>query len=323
MAPPRILVDCDPGHDDAVMLVMAARHAEVVGITTVSGNAPLEAVTRNALAVCDLLDWDVPVHAGAARPLLADPFHAPEVHGEGGMDGTDLPEPVRAAAGDDAVAFLSEATRREEGLWLVATGPLTNVALALRADPGLDERLAGISFMGGGAGEGNVTAAAEFNVWADPEAAAVVVGARCPVLMSGLDVTRTFLADRELSARARELANPVASFVADLFDHELDRFGSYATTVAAPPIHDPVALLAVTHPHLVATRRLPILVETGGVHCRGATVVDRRLATREGRPPEPATTGWVHDLDAPAARQVLLSSLAGWGSAPDAGTGRA
>lgn len=323
MTPPRILVDCDPGHDDAVMLVMAARHAEVVGITTVSGNAPLDAVTRNALAVCELLDWDVPVHAGAARPLLSEPFHAPEVHGEGGMDGTDLPEPARAPAGHDAVAFLSEATRAEEGLWLVATGPLTNVALALRADPDLDRRLAGISFMGGGAGEGNVTAAAEFNVWADPEAAAVVVGARCPVLMSGLDVTRTYLADRDLSARVRALANPVASFVADLFDHELDRFGSYATSVDAPPIHDPVALLAVTHPHLVATRRTPILVETGGTHSRGATIVDRRLATRDGRPPGSATTAWVHGLDAAAAREVLVDSLDGWGSGTVGGPGRA
>lgn len=311
---PRLIVDCDPGHDDAVMLVLAARHADVVGITTVSGNAPLEACTTNALAITELLGWDVPVHSGAARPLLAEPFHAPEVHGESGLDGTDLPRPTRTVAGDDAVAFISEATRAEEGLWLVATGPLTNVALALRADPGLAGRLAGISFMGGGAGEGNVTAAAEFNVWADPEAAAIVVDAGCPVWMCGLDCTRQFLADRALTDEVRALGNPVSGFLADIFDHELGRFGSYATSSPDPPMHDPVALLAVTHPHLIQRERVPILVETGGVHARGATIVDRRLVTREGADPKATSqTEWARSIDAPAARRVLVETLASFG----------
>jgi inosine-uridine nucleoside N-ribohydrolase len=315
-ARPRMIVDCDPGHDDAVMLVLASRHADVVGITTVSGNAPLAACTTNALAITELLGWDVPVHSGAARPLLAEPFHAPEVHGETGLAGTDLPPPRRELAGDDAVAFISEATRAEEGLWIVATGPLTNVALALRSDPGLAGRIAGICFMGGGAGDGNVTAAAEFNVWADPEAAAIVVEAGCPVWMCGLDCTRQFLADRELSDQVRRLANPVAGFLADIFDHELGRFGSYATSTPDPPMHDPVALLAVTHPDLVRRSKVPILVETGGVHARGATIVDRRLVTRDGEDPRTtARTEWCHTIDAVAARQVLVDTIATFGQA--------
>lgn len=309
-----MIIDCDPGHDDAVMLVLAARHADVVGITTVSGNAPLDACTTNALAITELLGWDVPVHSGAARPLLAQPFHAPEVHGESGLAGTDLPHPSRSVTGDDAVAFISEATRAEEGLWLVATGPLTNVALALRADPGLADRLAGICFMGGGAGEGNVTAAAEFNVWADPEAAAIVVDAGCPVVMCGLDCTRQFLADQVLSDEIRALTNPVATLLADIFDHELGRYGSYATSTPDPPMHDPVALLAVTHPHLVRREQVPILVETGGVHARGATIVDRRIVTREGDDPRGgAPTEWARTIDAPAARQLLIDTVASFG----------
>lgn len=311
---PRMIIDCDPGHDDAVMLVLAARHADVVGITTVSGNAPLEACTTNALAITELLGWDVPVHSGAARPLLAEPFHAPEVHGESGLAGTGLPPPSGSVAGDDAVAFISEATRAEEGLWLVATGPLTNVALALRADPGLSGRLAGISFMGGGAGEGNITAAAEFNAWADPEAAAIVVGAGCPVTMCGLDCTRQFLADRRLSEEVRVLGNPVSGFLADIFDHELGRYGSYAASTPDPPMHDPVALLAVTHPHLVRCEPVPILVETGGVHSRGATIVDRRTVTRDGQDPRSgSTTRWARSIDAQAARTVLVETVASFG----------
>jgi inosine-uridine nucleoside N-ribohydrolase len=307
-----MIIDCDPGHDDAVMLVLAHRHADVVGITTVSGNAPIAATTTNALLLTQVLEWDVPVHAGAGRPILAEPVHAPEVHGESGMEGATLPPLDRSAAEQDAVSFLVEATRREEGLWLVATGPLTNVALALRADPGLAERLAGISLMGGSASVGNVTAAAEFNVWADPEAAAITFAAGCPVLMSGLDVTHQVLVDRAFADRVRAVGTPVATVVADLFVHELDRYGTYATAAPFPPLHDPVALLAVTHPHLFERQSVPIAVETVGSLTRGMTVVDRRTRTRSGDDPAagPITTEWVHTADAPAVLDLVVEAVA-------------
>lgn len=311
---PRILVDCDPGHDDAVMLVCAAAYADVVGITTVSGNVGLDHTTHNALAIADLLGWDVPVHAGAARPLVADPVYAPEVHGDDGMSGTTLPTPTRVA-GDDGVEFLVETTRDEEGLWLVPTGPLTNVALALRVDPGFASRLAGICLMGGSATAGNVTAAAEFNVFADPEAAAIVFGADCRVLMCGLDLTHQVTADPAFTDRVRAVGGPAATLVAEVMEEEQRAFGRFATSTAHPPLHDPVALLAVTHPDLFESTVTPIRVETAGHLTRGATVVDRRIATPRGQHPgaeRRTTTEWVHTVDVPAVLDLLVDACRRW-----------
>ena len=313
-ARPRILVDCDPGHDDAIMLICAAAHAEVVGITTVNGNVGLHHTTRNALAVTELLGWDVPVHAGAARPLIAQPVDAREVHGETGMDGTTLPTPTREA-GDDGVGFLLEATRAEEGLWLVPTGPLTNVALAMRLDPGFAGRLAGIALMGGGALGGNVTVAAEFNVFADPEAAAIVFAATgCPVHMCGLDLTHQVCGSPELVARLREVGGPAAQLCVEVLETELAAFGRYASSSPLPPLHDPVALLSVTHPDLFERARTPIHVELGGAHSRGATIVDRRLVTAQGTRPaeEDVATHWVHHVDAQAALDRIVDACRRW-----------
>lgn len=311
--PPRVLIDCDPGHDDAIMLVCAAAYADVVGITTVAGNVGLEHTTRNALAIAELLAWDVPVHAGSARALLAEAVDASEVHGATGMDGTTLPEPSRGA-GDDAVGFIIEATRAEEGLWLVPTGPLTNVALALHRDPTLAERIAGICLMGGGAHGGNVTVAAEFNVYADPEAAAMVFAAPCRVRMCGLDLTHQVTGTPELAAELRQVGGPAATLVAEIIEDELASFGRYATSTTTPPLHDPVALLAVTHPHLFASTATPIHVETAGHLTRGATIVDRRLVTRHGTRPGDGnvTTEWVHTVDAPAAVRLIVDACRRW-----------
>ena len=310
---PRLLIDCDPGHDDAIMLVCAAAYADVVGITTVSGNVGLEHTTRNTSAIAALLGWDVPVHAGASRALVAEPVDASEVHGDDGMAGTTLPA-APPPAGDDGPGFLIEATRAEPGLWLVATGPLTNVALALHRDPGLADRLGGICLMGGGAHGGNVTAAAEFNVYADPEAAAVVLAAGCPVRMCGLDLTHQVTAGPDEVARLRDVGGPAATLVADVIDHELAAWGRYASASPLPPLHDPVALLAVTHPHLVSGTVTPIHVELAGHRTRGATVVDRRLVTAQGtRPAESgATTEWVHTVDAPAMVDAIVDACRGW-----------
>ena len=147
---PRIVLDCDPGHDDAIAIVVAAHLCELVGITTVAGNAPLTRTTHNALVMRELLAIDTPVHSGASRPLLAEQIAASDVHGASGLDGADLDEPRRPADSDDAVAFLVESCRSEPGLWIVAVGPLTNVAVALRRAPDLADEIAGISLMGGG-----------------------------------------------------------------------------------------------------------------------------------------------------------------------------
>lgn len=275
MARPTIVLDCDPGHDDAVAIVLAGRHTELAAITTVSGNAPLSATTRNALLTTQLAGLDVPVHAGAERPLVAPPRFAPEIHGESGLDGPVLPDLEREAAGDDAVATLIEASRGHDDLWVVAVGPLTNVALAMRADPGFALRLAGVSIMGGGINTGNVTPAAEFNIWADPEAAAVVFDSGAPLKMCGLDLTRQFFVDDEVIGRLRTIGNDMAAFVADLL-------GYYSTSTAARSgvrrafLHDPCAVLAVTHPELFTFEDLAVEIELAGEHTRGMTLADQR-----------------------------------------------
>ncbi len=307
---PRILIDCDPGHDDAIMLICAAAYADVVGITTVNGNVGLHHTTRNALAVAQLLGWDVPVHAGAARPLIAEPVDARQVHGETGMDGATLPTPTRTAPGD-GVEYLLETTRQEEGLHLLATGPLTNVALALRIDAGFASRLAGITFMGGGALGGNVTVAAEFNVFADPEAAAITLTADCPVRMCGLDLTHQVTADQDLLDRLRAIGGPAAVLTTEIIETELAAYGRYATSSPEPPLHDPVALLAITHPHLFEETATPIHVELGGVHGRGTTHVERRAHPGASATEAPSTR-WVHHVDGAAAIDLIVEACARW-----------
>ena len=179
----RLIIDCDPGHDDAIALILAHHVADVAGITTVSGNAPLAATTENALLVTALLDVETPVHAGAAGPLVGAPIHAAMVHGESGLGTVDRIPHTRTVASDDAVGYLLEAAA--EDVWIVAIGPLTNLALALERDPSWANRVAGIAIMGGSAGIGNATPVAEFNIYADPEAAARVFESGAEVVMCG------------------------------------------------------------------------------------------------------------------------------------------
>lgn len=302
---PAVIVDCDPGHDDTVALVMASHHTELLGVTTVSGNAPLADVTRNALAVTELFAVDVPVHAGADRPLVAPARHAPAVHGESGLGGTSLPPPTRTAGAGHAVEYLIETTRARPGCWLVPMGPLTNIALALRLDPTVLDRVAGISLMGGGATVGNVTPTAEFNVWADPEAASIVFGAaaRVPVRMAGLDVTHQVRMTAADGDRLRAVGGDRGRFLADLLAF-YGRRGRAGPADEGSPMHDPLAVLAVTHPHLFTHVPRSVQVELAG-GTRGMTVVDRR----HHAPTDTATCGVAETVDAPAVRTLVLDTL--------------
>jgi inosine-uridine nucleoside N-ribohydrolase len=272
---PSIILDCDPGHDDAIAMVVAARHTDLLGITTVAGNAPLEATTRNAIIVRDLLGIDVAVHAGATRPLVAPARHADYVHGESGLDGADLPEPSGPPASHDAVAFIIDTCRSTEGVWLVPTGPLTNIALALRTAPDLVDRIAGISLMGGGT-FGNRTAVAEFNIWADPEAAAMVFEYGGRLIMSGLDVTHTFQATPQRIEAVRALPGKFATVIADLFVFFSGTYVERHYDMRGAAVHDPLAVLALTHPDLFERTSAHVVVETAGVHTVGQTVIDKR-----------------------------------------------
>ena len=312
MAPPHrppIILDCDPGHDDAVAMVVAARYTNLLGITTVAGNAPLESTTQNAIVVRDLLGIDVPVHAGANRPLLAPARHAGYVHGESGLDGADLPPPSGPPASRDAIGFIIETVRSHEGVWLVPTGPLTNVALALRSAPDLAARIAGISFMGGGL-FGNRTATAEFNIWADPEAAAMVLDYGGPLIMSGLDVTYQLQATPERIAQLRTISGRLAATLADLMTFFSGTYVSRHENMRGAAVHDPLAVLALTHPELFTRSFSHVVVETAGEHTRGMTVIDQRTLLDRPDPNCDRLTA----VDGDAAWAVVTEAIAHFSS---------
>lgn len=300
------MLDCDPGHDDVFAILVALERADLVAITAVSGNAPLSASVRNALLTVQLAGAAVPVHVGADRPLVREPRHAPYIHGDSGLDGPELPPVTRTASDVPAVQAIVEAAANHDDLWLVATGPLTNVALALQAEPQLSQRLAGISIMGGSYGPGNVTAAAEFNIWADPEAAAAVFASGARLVMAGLDLTHQFMMTKQHSDRVRALGTPLAAFGADLLDFFSQAYARSFGGEPEGPLHDPCAVLAVTDPHLFTTAEYHVAVETEGELTRGTTVVDRRTGSRANRP----NTTVLETIDAEAAFAVLLRALA-------------
>lgn len=314
---PRIVLDCDPGHDDVIAIVVAAHCTELLGITTVAGNAPLDRTAYNACVFRDALGLGVGVHSGAARPLVAEPKFAGYVHGESGLDGAELPEPDRGVDSTDAVGFIVDTARANPGCFLVPTGPLTNIALALRSAPDLTEHVAGVSLMGGGT-FGNRTPSAEFNIWADPDAAAIVFGSGLPITMAGLDVTHQFLVTPERIATVDALDTTFTTMIADLFRFFVGNYVSRHDHIRGAALHDPLAVMALTHPHLFDGTDRHVAVETRGEHTAGMTVIDRRdISDRQ------APNAHVLDrVDAEAAWQVVLDALTAAGAraaARDAG----
>jgi inosine-uridine nucleoside N-ribohydrolase len=304
---PPVLLDCDPGIDDAFAILCALRYTHLLAVTTVSGNVGLEAVTRNALAVLELAGADdrVPVHPGADGPLLAERNHAAHVHGEGGLGAADLPSPRRAPQPEPAVEAILRLSHEVDGLTLVAVGPLTNVALALRTDPALADRLAGIVLMGGAADGGNVTPVAEFNVHADPEAAAVVFGSGARVTMVGLELTLQVRCGPAEAALLRAAATPTGDLGATLLEgYSRWHLEDHGTPDGA--MHDPCAVLAVSHPHLFGAVPRHVVVELAGTHTRGMTVVDRRTGSGGGAPNAAVTEA----VDAEAVVALLLEATA-------------
>jgi pyrimidine-specific ribonucleoside hydrolase len=285
-----IVLDCDPGHDDALalMLAVASPELELVGVTTVAGNQTVEKTTTNALKVLELCGrGDVPVARGAADPLVRLRSVAAHVHGETGLDGPDLPAPSGRPVAEHAVQFLARLIREREGkLTLVPTGPLTNVALLLALEP--DARPERIVLMGGSVGEGNRTPAAEFNIWADPEAARRVFESGIDVTMIGLDVTHQALVT-DADADALRGAGRVGKIAAELLDfYGIWHRRSYPD-LDGSPLHDPVAVAHVADPTLVETRPAYIEVDCGWEQGRGRTNVDWR--DRLDTQPPNATVG--------------------------------
>ncbi|MHB1244745.1 MAG: nucleoside hydrolase [Gaiellaceae bacterium] len=298
-----LILDCDPGHDDAIalLLALASPEIELVGVTTVHGNQTLEKTTDNALRVLALAGReDVPVAAGADRPLVRELHVAAHVHGESGLDGPVLPERASEPVAQHAVDFLVEHVTPETVL--VPVGPLTNVALAL--DRGI--RPARIVLMGGAIAEGNMTPAAEFNIWADPEAAARVFASGLDVTMIGLDVTHAALLTPAWAERFRG-AGRVGTFVAELVEFfKLYHARTYGWDGA--PIHDAVALAHAFRPGIVRTEHMNVEVETKSGLCLGRTVADRWHRTDR---PVNAHVGV--GIDADAFFALLLERIASFG----------
>ncbi len=314
---PKVLIDCDPGHDDVLAIGVAAAHCEVVGITTVDGNSTLENTTRNALLATELFGLtDVPVHSGAGGPIDGSPGrHPTEAHGRTGLDGPTPRNPVRRVDGTDAVSFLIDTVRATEGLWLVPIGPLTNIALAVRRAPDILRRVAGISIMGGSITHGNSTATAEFNIWFDPTAAAEVFdaagGAGTTLRMCGLDLTHQVGVDASFSEALLAHGTDTTRFCGELMAYYQGyaariegATGEAAKTVRAA-LHDPCAILAITHPDLFETRRLLVAVETTGTLTTGMTVAD----LRPWADPSKANVDVVVRADRDAAISVVLNAL--------------
>jgi inosine-uridine nucleoside N-ribohydrolase len=273
----KIIIDCDPGHDDAIAILLAGRHPEIelLAITTVAGNQTVEKTTHNALKVCSLANIrNVPVAMGMDRPLVRPAKHARHIHGESGMDGPHIPEPDIELDRRHAVDLLIELLLTSGGdITLVPTGPLTNIASAIRREPAIVPKIAAISLMGGAIGLGNETPSAEFNIFADPEAADIVFHCGRPITMAPLEVTHQALATEAVIGRLRAAQRPVATFAADLLAFFADTYRANFG-FSAPPVHDPCAVANVIDPTILKAHSMHVEIETTGEWTAGRTVCD-------------------------------------------------
>lgn len=301
-----IILDVDPGHDDAVAIMLAcgAPGLELLAVTTVAGNATLDKTTRNALRILSLIGrTDIPVAAGAESPLFRGLQTAGDIHGDSGLDGPEIPDPTFEPGKRNAVELIADTLRAtSDPVTLVPTGPLTNIAEFLRQHPDLKDNVARISFMGGSIGLGNTTPAAEFNVYVDPEAAREVLESGLSITMSGLDATHQALAGPDERERLRSLGR-TGEVVAGLLEYFA---GTYKNVFDfdAPPLHDPVAVAAVLQPELLRTRPMRVDVECESDLTRGETVCDYY-----GMTDKPPNAEVVVELDRQGFFDLLYRSL--------------
>lgn len=276
----KIILDCDPGHDDAIAMLLAWGNPqiELLAVTTVVGNQTLDKVTRNALAVASIANiTGVPFAAGCPRPLVRQIEVAPDIHGESGLDGPALPEPTLALEPRHAVDLIIDTLMAHPpgSVTLVPTGGLTNIAMAVRKEPRIAERVKEVVLMGGGYHVGNWSAVAEFNIKIDPEAAHIVFNEKWPLTMVGLDLTHQALATPEVCERIAAIGTGPAKFVGEL----LEFFGKtyqQAQGFSAPPVHDPCAVAYVIDPEVMTVRKVPVDIELTGTLTLGMTVADFR-----------------------------------------------
>lgn len=315
MTPRKIILDCDPGHDDAFAILLAHGNPEVelAAITTVAGNQTLPKVTRNARAVATLAGiTGVPIAAGCERPLVREQITAGNIHGKSGLDGAELPQPAVPLDSRHAVELIVELVMAAEPgeITLVPVGPLTNIAVAMRREPRIVPRVREVVLMGGAHTRGNVTPAAEFNIAVDPEAAAAVFAADWPVTMVGLDLTHQALATPEILDRIAAIGTPVARAVHGLLGF-FQRAYLTETGMPAPPVHDPCAVARVIAPDVMAVEDAFVTVETQGRWTSGMTVTDFGAAYGQPHNTQVATT-----LDVLRFWNLMIDALIAIGPVP-------
>jgi purine nucleosidase len=306
-----VVIDCDPGVDDAVNLFMAFSRPDVIdilGITTVSGNVPVTLTSRNACLLREIAQReDVPIYAGCSRPLFVEAQFAEEVHGESGIQGLAVREPRNPAGAEHAVDFIINTllASPEDSVTLAPTGPLTNIALAIAKEPRILRQIDKIVLMGGAYREGgNVTPSAEFNIWADPHAADIVFRCGRPIVALGLDVTHKIIVSPAILRRIAALGNAVSQASVDMLtgynDFEIAKYG-----VEGGFLHDACTMAYLISPDLFRTRTCSVAVETQSALTRGHTAVDFWRATEKG-----GSVDWACEVDADGVLELLIDCLA-------------
>ena len=316
MTPRPIIIDCDPGVDDALALLLAMaspNELDLLGVTTVAGNAPLALTSRNALKVCALAGRDdIPVFAGCDRPSEREPSTAEHIHGETGLDGAELPAPASNLEDRHAVDFIIETVdARAGGVTLCPMGPLTNIALALNRHPPLARQVREIELMGGSAGSGNVTPYAEFNFHVDPHAAAKVMSCGAPLTMIGLDVTHRARLTSERLAAIEAIGTPISAAAAGLLRHY------HGTNLAQPggegaPLHDPCVIATILRPDLFEGREAHVDIDLSDSPAVGQSIVDFSAPERQ------INARVVEEIDADGFFALLTERLASLSAAPEA-----
>ncbi|TIP59538.1 MAG: nucleoside hydrolase [Mesorhizobium sp.] len=305
----KIIIDTDPGQDDAVAILLALGSAEleIVGMTAVAGNVPLRLTEKNARKICELAGRpDIKVYAGAIRPLARELVTAEEVHGETGLNGPQLPEPTMQLQDQYAVDFIVETLMKEESgtITLCALGPLTNIALALIREPKIAPRIKEIVLMGGGFFEGgNVTPTAEFNIYVDPHAADVVFKSGIPIVMMPLDVTHKALTTAKRTQAFRKLGTRVGTATAEMLEF-FERFDEQKYGTDGGPLHDPCVIAYLLKPELFRGRNCNVAVETASELTMGMTVIDWWGVTKR-----PNNAMVMRDIDHDALFALLLERL--------------
>ncbi|AMO82380.1 ribosylpyrimidine nucleosidase [Obesumbacterium proteus] len=306
----KIILDCDPGHDDAIAIMLAARHPaiDLLGITIVAGNQTLNKTLVNGLNVCQKLDINVPIHAGMPKPIMREQIVADNIHGESGLDGPIFAPLVRKAESKHAIQYIIDTLMNSDGdITLVPVGPLTNIAVAMRMQPAILPKIREIVLMGGAYGTGNFTPSAEFNIYADPEAAHVVFTSGVPLVMMGLDLTNQTTCTADVISRMKKVGGPAGELFSDIMSFTLKtQYENYG--LAGGPVHDATCIGYLINPDAFKMQDMYVEIDVNNGPCYGRTVCDELGVT--GKQPNTKVgmtidTKWFWDLVEECVRMYI------------------